>query len=432
MFDKLKCSVELGFNKTNVIIVICGDVFHNKTKLTPEDVDLFYYFLDLFIDYTTVYILGNHDLNVNNVGRMDLLSPLITSKYINTRLIMKSQCFEIYNIKFCCLSVFNDFHIKDDEIYIDGGVIKTTDMVLLYHGAVEGTPFTTPRYEHFISRAIMDKFKICLLGDTHQYQQINSNAVYSGSLIQQNLGEDMNKGYVVWGAENATHKFIKLDNDYGMLKIDLKNIEYKEIPKYLDGVERPKNILKLSIKIPNALIQKRDDIINLCSDKFKHPVNRICYDNTNITNNGGGVVKTECISENIDMVQSEIIEMLKIKNIDKNTTDEIIEIHKKMIIGYMEGIKRKKWSIQRIEWNNILKYGNGNVIDFTNVDRSKIVGIVAGNMMGKSTVFDICIFALYGEFLRGNAKDIINWNSTSYEIKLNFIINSVDEYYIQI
>ena len=54
------------------MIVITGDILHNKDRLTPLSIELCYDFLtSLSKIMAVVFIAGNHDINVRNVDNHD-------------------------------------------------------------------------------------------------------------------------------------------------------------------------------------------------------------------------------------------------------------------------------------------------------------------------------------------------------------------------
>ena len=65
-------------NKDNAIAYIGGDIAHSKTDMSPELVDqLSRLFKNLSDIVPLVIIAGNHDCNLNNRSRMDVLTPIV-------------------------------------------------------------------------------------------------------------------------------------------------------------------------------------------------------------------------------------------------------------------------------------------------------------------------------------------------------------------
>ena len=62
-------------------IILCGDIAHTKTQISPEFVkmssDLFRNLADIAPTYI---ILGNHDGNLRNISREDAISPIADSR----------------------------------------------------------------------------------------------------------------------------------------------------------------------------------------------------------------------------------------------------------------------------------------------------------------------------------------------------------------
>ncbi len=76
VFNKLY--EEVKKNPKNAISYIGGDIAHSKTEMSPELVDqlsrLFKHLADIC---PLVIIAGNHDANLNNPNRLDVLTPIV-------------------------------------------------------------------------------------------------------------------------------------------------------------------------------------------------------------------------------------------------------------------------------------------------------------------------------------------------------------------
>ena len=60
----------------NSICVVIGDIVHSKLDMSPELINMLTKFFNGF-DIPTIVMLGNHDMNLNNLYRMDALSPIL-------------------------------------------------------------------------------------------------------------------------------------------------------------------------------------------------------------------------------------------------------------------------------------------------------------------------------------------------------------------
>jgi len=91
--------------------------------------------------------------------------------------------------------------------------------------------------------------------------------------------------------------------------------------------------------------------------------------------------------------------------------DRIFELNRKYNskIEETEEVARNiNWNINRFEWDNLFNYGEGNSIDFTNLNG--IVGIFGKNFSGKSSVIDGLLYTMFNTTSKNERKNynIIN------------------------
>jgi predicted MPP superfamily phosphohydrolase len=80
MFDTIE-----RYRTSGSIAVVTGDIVHSKLDMSPELVQMLIEFFNAFT-LPTIVILGNHDMNVNNMHRIDAISPILnvtTNPYIH-------------------------------------------------------------------------------------------------------------------------------------------------------------------------------------------------------------------------------------------------------------------------------------------------------------------------------------------------------------
>ena len=102
---------EIKDRKTdNSVIVVAGDIAHSKTEMSPELVDMTANFFESLTDLCdTIVITGNHDCNLNNTYRMDVLSPIIDTLDIDNLYYYKDGgVYNHDNIDFVVWSIFDD------------------------------------------------------------------------------------------------------------------------------------------------------------------------------------------------------------------------------------------------------------------------------------------------------------------------------------
>ena len=65
-------------DKKEKLIVICGDLFHDKTMIKPEALSLAKDFIFNLSIYGEIIIIdGNHDINITNDTRMSTIEAMI-------------------------------------------------------------------------------------------------------------------------------------------------------------------------------------------------------------------------------------------------------------------------------------------------------------------------------------------------------------------
>ena len=115
----------------NAIVYIGGDIAHSKTDMSPELVDqLSRLFKRLSALCPTLLIAGNHDCNLNNPSRLDVLQPIVENiKNENLHYLNESGVYYIGDVGFAVLEV------RDDESCLpDPSTINAKTKILLYHG----------------------------------------------------------------------------------------------------------------------------------------------------------------------------------------------------------------------------------------------------------------------------------------------------------
>jgi len=168
--------------KDECVLVMCGDLLHNKSDLSPECIDSATNFLKRCSDLIdTIIIAGNHDTTLSNKNRMDSISPIINALDHERLFFLKeSGLFQYENILFNNFSIFDDVdkYIRFGEIP-DKCKISTDHYICLYHGAVDNA-ITDVGYKinnNIISAKLFEGHDIALLGDIHKFQVVENNSI---------------------------------------------------------------------------------------------------------------------------------------------------------------------------------------------------------------------------------------------------------------
>lgn len=403
VFDTLVATIDT--EPSNTVVVITGDTFDHKTKLTPNDILCFDHLMTVLARYRVVIIPGNHDTNLNNPNAVDLITPI--QKYPNVKYSTHTERFEINDVHFVHISIID----QPDEQTIAELISTTPNPVMLYHGIVDGVKFGKHvESGRDISTELINKTWLTLLGDIHEHQFMTPHAAYAGSLIQQNRGESMNKGIIKWNVASRTGKFVPIVNTE-RLKVKV----YSDINNQNEIHEQAASIktmfgpeLNSNITITNITSSSGDKLnteMEMLRREFGPAVNII------------NVIKK---SHKLHSSQMECFEhIVRGKNYDTATTEKILEMHRANITD----VNNSSWTINYAKWNNMLVYGERNHIDFASM--SGITGVIAGNQMGKSSIIDVITYGLFGKPLRGDITDMLRYGTKKLEVEIEFVVNDV-------
>jgi DNA repair exonuclease SbcCD nuclease subunit len=94
----------------DAVVFIGGDIAHSKTDMSPELVDqLSRLFKNLSELCPTLLIAGNHDCNLNNKSRLDVLTPIVDNiKNENLHYLKDTGVYYIADTAFSVLDVWDD------------------------------------------------------------------------------------------------------------------------------------------------------------------------------------------------------------------------------------------------------------------------------------------------------------------------------------
>jgi DNA repair exonuclease SbcCD nuclease subunit len=167
----------------NAIIFIGGDIAHAKTEMSPELVaEIADFFTKCAKIHPTVLIAGNHDCNLNNPDRLDVLTPIV-DMLDNDNLFYLKQT-GVYRLGDVAISVFGIF--DDPSEYIKGRDITDkaiSTKIAVYHGAIKRSR-TDVGYVVMggdVPIYMFDDYDMVLLGDIHKYQilqEYNEEVLY--------------------------------------------------------------------------------------------------------------------------------------------------------------------------------------------------------------------------------------------------------------
>jgi DNA repair exonuclease SbcCD ATPase subunit/DNA repair exonuclease SbcCD nuclease subunit len=420
----------------NSVIYIAGDIAHAKTEMSPELIDQISWFLVECAKLREVIVIaGNHDCNLNNKSRLDVLTPIV--KNINNPKIHYLRDTGVYNIHNLNFVVYSILDHKDNWPSADQ--VEGENKICLFHGPVNKaeTDIGYTVSSNSFTADMFDGFDMALLGDIHRRQDLGkgySHVVYAGSMIQQNHGELLeNHGYLLWDVESRTYTEHNIHNEYGYLTVD---VVQGEVPKWVyDEIDT-----KLP-KYPRLRLRFTDtnpSDTKLCIAELKRLFN-VSEVTVTRTDTIGQLKQNNRVNKNIvGNVKDETFQNQLIKDylerqffLEDEEINKITEINKEFngLVQSKETLENILWLPKKFEFSNMFSYGENNKIDFTKT--KGIVGIFAPNASGKSSLFDALSFCLFDKTSRTFvAKNILNNQSDKFYCKFNFSIDGVD-YFIE-
>ncbi|SVC32165.1 uncharacterized protein METZ01_LOCUS285019, partial [marine metagenome] len=236
--------------------------------MSPELVDqLSRLFKNLSDIVPTIIIAGNHDCNLNNTYRLDVLTPIVENlNHPNLYYFKDSGVYNFADISFVVWDVWDN-----EESYIRAKDVEGDTKVLLYHGTVDQSStdlgFKLPSKVKLES---MDGYDMVLLGDIHKmqtlqkYDKVNKKPIvrYCGSLVQQNYGEAVyGHGASVWDVKNRKFEHIEIPNDYGYATLDIIDgnlpSDWDNLPKKGRLRLRCKNTTEVQIKKVLSIVKNK-------------------------------------------------------------------------------------------------------------------------------------------------------------------------------
>jgi len=397
-------------------IVICGDLVHTKTDMSPEMISMVSWFLSSLADIApTVVILGNHDGNLKNSGRLDALTPIVRSlDHPDLYLLKDSQEMKLKDgFYFNVLSVF------DRENWVKPSN-KDAVNIALYHGSVSSSKtdigWTLEHTDDNIT--IFKDFDFAFLGDIHKTNQAldpEGRVRYPGSTIQQNHGETNDKGFLVWDIkdkEEFTVKHIPISNPKPFITIELT--KKGRMPK---NTSLPEGARLRLVSTSNLSLDAVRKAIDVAKHRFKPEaityLNR-AEDNANVSELAKNLVQEDL--RNLKTQEKLISGYLEEYDTPEELLDIIFDLNKRYntLAEQEEEVARNvNWRLRSVKWDNLFNYGSDNEIDFGN--SHGILGVFGKNYSGKSSIVDSILYTLYNSTSKNVRKNLnfINQNKQS-------------------
>ena len=410
------------------LIYLAGDIAHAKLEMSPELLkEISWLLTECTKHCETILIAGNHDCNMNNSDRLDVLTPIVEAlKLPNLHYLRDTQVYGIGDVDFAVFSIFDN---KDNWPKAD--TLFGNKKIALFHGPVDHSQ-TDIGYvvssRHFTTD-MFDGYDLALLGDIHKRQELISpkgcKCVYAGSLVQQNFGETLDKhGFLVWDLDTLTYEEVDIKNDYGYYTMDIIAgvvPDVTDLPTYprlrvrfseTDAADTKKAITEIKMKygVEDFTVIKTD---SLQKKKTGDRDNQLELEDITDINYQNSLI-TDYIGRMMPFATPE--DIAGIQSLNKEINSRIV----------LDDIARNiQWKPVRFEFSNMFSYGEDNVINFDKVNG--LMGLFAPNASGKSSLFDAISFCLFDKCSRAfKAANIMNNRKADFHCQLDFQVEGVE------
>lgn len=417
---------QLKSNIDNLPIIIAGDVFNSKVRLSQDDILTFHTMVEIFKQNEIHIIPGNHDFVYGDSA--NLISTVITgTEYKNLRVYNKHSLVEIGESWFAFIPPC-DYSPPDGIINELQG--KPGAKYLVVHEPIIGSKYyTNSGYTAARINSNLLRVTAILAGDIHKHNVTvvnNTRIAFSGSLVQKNLSEIQDHGYLLW--RNNMPEFYAIQDHQKRLRfyhkqnvfVPLKSGKYEEIAADLSIYLVFKSCSKSYIELV------RQQMIT------EHGVNINKLNISEVAERNLGGFNTQIAppasTEELGSLKTHL--GLLTKTLIRDKKNNLIEPINKLHTTYYNSVFAPKsaeqdsmdnWSIQYLTWENMYCYGGDNCIDFSTL--KGLSSIIGANGIGKSSVMQIILFGLFGE--ADDYSTICNVNATNWNVH---IIISVGEY----
>ena len=489
VFENTIISLKANIDKNKLdfddyIIIITGDVFHNKNNIGNYGLLLYKIFIQDLLKISRVYIFpGNHDLIQSDTNQPSLVYSS-TFDLTNLTILNETQSFIIDEIGFSYVSVENTLdNYKNSgrfqELPSFPDIKETVKYkIALFHGSFafaklyNGDDIKTETNPYPLEW--IKDFDYVLLGDIHKRQVFNYKQKticgYSGSLIQQNFGEDIiEHGYLLWNLQTKKIKEINVKNDIGYINIKendkgdilirkngkyecLLEQEIKDNLDYFPKLIEIKTFSKINIENLNKLLKSYNINFTIISNLNERCLNLdiatdykiddyLCdkdeidniIDNNYILSYFSKLLSVDKQNKLTNIIKNKELLLFDVNKYPDDLTDECIKRNKDIIISITNCVKtddikelKQPFTIKYLEWESLLCYENKNWINMEELD-AKTFMVKGKNGTGKTAIYNILLTAIWGK-INKEAKtlsSIINCKKTNGYTIVDIEINNV-------
>ena len=411
------------------VIYVGGDIVHSKTQgISPELIDRLSWWFTSMAEICPVHvILGNHDGLILNKDRQDAITPIVSAlNNPNIHLYKKSGVYKIDSTEFnwCVFSCF------DEENWQSVRPVPGEINIALFHGAVWGSKTDVDwELEGDVTVDLFDNFEFAMLGDIHRRQFLNDKKTiaYCGSTIQQNYGEDIGKGFLIWDIESKDKFSVEFREVYHaspFVTVDWAG----SVKETLEIAKKENKGSRFRIKSQSKITQADSQEI---SSRLKNDMSALetVFKSENQFDASEFLLKKNSKDLNLRDISThydlfgDFLKSYSLNQEDKDDIKDLIDKYFSSATSSEEVLRNSRWEIERMNFDNVFSYGENNIIDFTK--NTGITGIFGKNTKGKSSIIGALMYSLFNTTDRGPIKNLHlinsrkNFCNSSVDIKLN-------------
>jgi DNA repair exonuclease SbcCD ATPase subunit/DNA repair exonuclease SbcCD nuclease subunit len=413
------------------MIVVGGDIVHSKTQgITPELVDRLRWWFQKLSNWPTIVILGNHDGLIHNKSRLDAISPIVSAlDHRNIHFLKESGNYEINGVNFANFSCF------DEEGWSKCSPNPELLNIALYHGAVGGSLLDTGMpIEGEVTVDMFRPYDFSLLGDIHRRQFLDNDTriAYPGSTVQQNYGEETEKGFLFWQIKSRDEyrvNFIKLKNPRPFHTVEWQG----DVSSTMEFCEKlPMGSRFRILNDENVAISESRQLAGELKKKraASEVVWKFVGEQSKEEMRAGSTTLSRENLRDPATIKSLFKSYAESKGLDGDSLVKLDTAVSKLIDSLPEDerLGSVKWSIKKLRWDNTYSYGKDNEIDFENL--SGITGIFGRNAQGKSSIPGTIMYSLFNTTDRGPIKNLHIINTRKDYCKASVEFQAGDNTYL--
>jgi DNA repair exonuclease SbcCD ATPase subunit/DNA repair exonuclease SbcCD nuclease subunit len=435
--QKLEC-----VKNNTAILVICGDIFHNKGRMDSVGGKAFFLWINRLLSILPILVIcGNHDFRQEDPTFTDMID-MFTAPYAALKT-------ELYYLKETGLYSYNGIlfgvtSVKDTlRLCNTSGVIEDlppfprppekqaqAPMIALFHGTISQSALPSGRQAETITKGYaLDWFSgydIVMLGDNHK-QQLHTNEKtawgYPGSLVQQDFGEPtFGHGYLLWDLATASGTMHNIPNPYSSITMTVDGIQFgNKITVPLQDALKMGKVPKFPrVRFVDFDAQSIESVISIMKESGISPSLVKCTNSLCLSPNAQvAATATSALAdlnkpsewENYmkDSVDSDIHEwindpstlLLPPSDFAKDSINSRNTKLRSLIEAYETELQKSTTAshlvkLSYMQWQYLMCYGKDNHFSFD--DTEGHVALLNGpNASGKSAFMDILCIAMFGE-----------------------------------